>query len=45
MGDFTMQFYRNSYEAQKMFKEAYKRLMEITEMDSEENGQYGNGFE
>ena len=45
MGDFTMQFYRNSYEAQKMFKEAYKRLMEITEKDSEENGQYGNGIE
>lgn len=35
----------NSYEAQRMFKEAYKRLMKINEKDSEENGQYGNGIE
>lgn len=45
MGDFTIQFYRNSYESQRMFKEAYKRLMEINEKDSEENGQCGNGIE
>lgn len=45
IGDFATQFYRNSYEAQRMFKEAYKRLMDINEKDSEENGQCGNGIE